>query len=468
MRDNQPMASNDQPSDQRVVVVGAGFAGLSAARSLQAVGTEVIVLEARDRVGGRVLNHVFGDGETVEVGGQWLGPTQDHALGLVAELGVELFDTFDAGEYVVALGGRVKRFTGDTFGLAPHVLVEVGIAQKRLEAMAGKVPLDDPWTAPKAESWDGQTFESWLRRNLRFERSRQFWRTVTTAIFSAEATEVSLLHFLFYCRSGGMLDRLMGTKDGAQEQRVVGGSQVVVQRMAADLGDRVVLSSPVRRIAETPTGVAVTTDTGTFEAGAAIVTTPQHLIAAIEFDPPLSARRQQLVQNVPMGAVIKCVARYSTAFWRDDRLAGFAVSLDHPVSIVFDNSPPDAASGMLVGFFEGAHARVASALSAVERRALVLRCFVDFFGPAAADPVDYVDVDWSAERWSGGCYGGHLGPAVWTQLGDELRKPHGRVHWAGTETATVWNGYIDGAISSGKRAAAEVLQAAVGRARSRG
>jgi monoamine oxidase len=442
----------------RVAVVGAGFAGLSAARELVKHDVAVTVIEARERVGGRVVNHGFADGAHVEVGGQWIGPTQDRALTLAAELGCELFPTFDVGASIVSFDGQTKRFSGDTFGLPPHVLVEVGVAQKRLEAMARKVPLAEPWAAERALEWDGQTLETWLRRNLRFEKSRAFWRSVTTAIFSAEASEISLLHFLFYCHSGGMLDRLMGTKDGAQEQRVVGGTQLMAERLSASLGSRVQCGQAVVAVDQTAGSVAITTSSGDIhQCDAVIVTTPQHLIDRIEFTPDLPVRRRMLVQNVPMGAVIKCVARYPKPFWRSEGLSGFAVSLDHPVSIVFDNSPPDASTGMLLGFIEGRHARAASTLSPIDRQTLVVKCFTELIGPQAASPTEYVDLDWSAERWTGGCYGGHLGPGVWTQLGDELRRPHGHVHFAGTETAEEWNGYIDGAIASGYRAATEVL-----------
>jgi monoamine oxidase len=442
----------------KVIVIGAGLAGLSAARHLIKKGVDVEVLEARDRVGGRTLNHVFGDGSIVEVGGQWVGPTQDHALALIEELGLETFDTYDTGDYIVSLKGKIKKFTGDTFGLPPHVLIEVGISQKRLEAMAAKVPLDAPWTSPKAIDWDGQTLESWLRKHLRFEQSREFWRAITAAIFSAEATEISLLHFLFYCHSGGMLDRLMGTAEGAQKSRIVGGSQLISQVMADQLGGRVHLEEPVLAIEQANGGVTVTTPRGEYKADAAIVTIPQHLIGNIAFTPPLPTRRQQLVQNVPMGAVIKIIAKYPTPFWREDKMSGFGVSLDHPVSITFDNSPPDDSCGMLLGFFEGAHARQASALSIEERRKVFVDTLVELFGSRAANPIEVVELDWTAEKWSGGCYGGHLGPGVWTQLGDELVKPFGLIEWAGTETAAEWNGYMDGAIASGYLAADRVMK----------
>jgi monoamine oxidase len=322
--------------------------------------------------------------------------------------------------------------------------------------MAAKVPLDAPWAAPKAADWDSQSLETWLRRNLRFERSREFWRAITAAIFSTEASEMSLLHFLFYCHSGGMLDRLMGTAEGAQRSRIVGGSQRIAERMAEELGDLVVLGTPVRAIDQRSDSVVVATATGIVEADAVVVAIPQHLIGGIEFDPPLPARRAQLVQNVPMGSVIKIVARYERPFWRGAGLAGLCVSLDHPVSVIFDNSPPDASCGMLVGFFEGAHGRTASDHTFDWRRQSFLTTLEHFFGAEATRPLDVVELDWSSERWSGGCYGGHLATGVWTQFGQTLRLAHGRVHWAGTETAVEWNGYMDGAIASGRRAAAEV------------
>ncbi len=441
----------------RVVVVGAGFSGLAAARALVAKNVDVTVLEARDRVGGRVVNHRFADGTVVELGGQWIGPTQDHILGLVAELGIDTFLTYDEGDYVVSIDGKVTKFRGDTFGLPPHVLAESGIAQKRLERMAATVPLHAPWEAPKAELWDGETFESWLRRNLRFERSREFWRMVTRAIFSAEPSAMSLLHFLFYCRSGGMLNRLMGTKDGAQERRVVGGTQVVAERMAIELGTRVHLDSPVDSIVQTDDGVQVKVGAAVYECDVVIVSIPPHLVGSIEFMPQLSAGRTQLVQNMPMGSVIKSVVKYPKPFWREQGLAGFGVSLDHLVSLVFDNSPPDASCGLLIGFFEGAHGRTASRLSPEQRQAEMLKALTAMFGTEAANPVEYAEVDWAAQRWTGGCYGAHLAPGVWTELGGDLRVPHGRVHWAGTETAERWNGYIDGAIASGRTAASAVF-----------
>ncbi|MCH9732040.1 MAG: flavin monoamine oxidase family protein [Actinomycetia bacterium] len=440
-----------------VAVVGAGLAGLTAAHELDAAGHQVMVLEARDRVGGRVVNHEFADGRVVELGGQWLGPTQDHALSLSSELGLELFDTFVEGESIGFVGpGEKARFRA----LPPYpkrVLAELVITQRRLERMARSVPLDAPWHARRAQLWDSMTLQSWLHSNVRFRQTRELMSVITTSIFAAEPEELSLLHFLFYVHSGGNLDRLLETTNGAQEKRVVGGTQRLATELAARLKTPVRLSTPVSSIVQNDTNVEVfTNQSQPVRADAVIVAIPPHLTAGITFEPSLSGRRSQLVQNTPMGAVIKCVAVYPQPFWRQHGLNGISLSPHGPVSLTFDNSPPDGEVGMLVGFIEGRHAREIGALPSTGRRALVIDHFGNCFGPAARKPIDYADKDWTADVWSGGCYGAHLTPSIWTQFGPQLREPHGLVHWAGTETATHWNGYIDGAISSGKRAAQEV------------
>jgi monoamine oxidase len=160
-----------------------------------------------------------------------------------------------------------------------------------------------------------------------------------------------------------------------------------------------------------------------------------------------------------MGACIKCMAFYEEPFWRAAGLSGSAVSDPGPLSIIFDNSPPDGSPGIVVGFLEGHWARELGRAGPEERRAAVLENLARLFGPQAAGPERYMERNWTDEEWSRGCYVGYTGPGVLTAYGPALRAPIGPVHWAGTETATVWNGYMDGAIQSGERAALEVLAA---------
>jgi monoamine oxidase len=440
-----------------VAVVGAGLAGLVAARDLLAAGLSVLVLEARNRVGGRLLNHELKGGAVVEVGGQWVGPTQDRVMALAEELGVGLFPTYAEGEHFLAVNGAVKRYGGDDFALPEDALADVGETQQRLEEMASSVPLEKPWRATEAAAWDAQTLDTWLVANSKTEIGLRYWRTLVPALFSAEASEMSLLHFLFYCRSGGTIDRLVATHGGAQESRLEDGSQQLALRLAGRLGDTVRLGSPVRAIRQDDRGVEVTHDGGVVEAGRAIVALPPTLAGRIRYSPALPPLRDQLTQQVPMGYVTKVQIAYFEPFWRAEGLSGSAFSLDDEVSVIFDNSPPDLSCGVLLGFLEGGNARRVGKLPPEEREELILSVFAKFFGPRAADPEEFVERDWAAEEWSRGCYGGRFGTGVWTGYGEALREPVGRIHWAGTETAEVWNGYMDGAVRSGERAAKEVL-----------
>jgi monoamine oxidase len=442
-----------------VAVVGAGLAGLVAARDLVAAGLSVLLLEARDRVGGRILNHTLANGAVVEVGGQWVGPTQDRVLALAEELGVGLFPTYVEGEHFLAVGGNVERYGGDDFALPEDALADVGETQQRLKQMAAEVPLHEPWRAENADTWDAQTLDSWLVADAKTEVGLGYWRTLVPALFSAETAEMSLLHFLFYCRSGGTLDRLVATSGGAQESRLEGGSQQLALRLADRLGEALQLGVPATAIRQDGGGVEVAYDGGVVKAGRAIVAVPPTLAGRIQYSPPLPPLRDQLTQQVPMGYVTKVQIAYPDPFWRAEGLSGSVFSLDDEVSVMFDNSPPDLRCGVLLGFLEGRHARKAGTLAPEERRGLVLSQFAKFFGPHVADPAEYVEKDWVAEEWSRGCYGGRFGTGVWTGYGEALREPVDRIHWAGTETAEVWNGYMDGAIRSVERTAREVLTA---------
>jgi len=187
------------------------------------------------------------------------------------------------------------------------------------------------------------------------------------------------------------------------------------------------------------------------------VSVPPVLAGRISYDPPMPHWRDQLTQRTPMGSVIKCQAMYDEPFWRADGLSGQATGDGEGARVVFDNSPPDGSPGVLLGFLEGDEARRLGRASPDERRRAVLTSFARYFGPRAAAPAAYAELDWQREQWSGGCYGTLFGPNVWTRYGHALREPIGPVHWAGTETATIWSGYMDGAVRSGERAAAEVL-----------
>jgi monoamine oxidase len=450
-----------------VVVVGAGLAGLTAANQLVDGGVSVAVLEARDRVGGRTLNHQFTQGvaagTTVELGGQWVGPTQDRVIALAEELGIGLFPQYNSGESMTFIDGEAFPFPDDdaSWGLTDEALAEAERSQQQLEGMATKVPLDAPWSAPQAGEWDGQTFETWLRANVKGDHTRRFWRAVIRGVFSCQSTELSLLHFLFYIHSGGLLDRMTSVVDGAEESRVVGGSQAIAIALAARLGDVVELNSPVHAIDHSGDVVLVTHERGTAEAERVVVSVPPPLASRIRYTPALPSQRDQVTQAVQMGSVIKFQIAYATPFWREEGKTGLIAWLDEdaPVVVAYDNCPQDLRCGVMLGFFEGAQAREYATATMERRREVVIEALEPALGEKARQPIDYIDQDWAAEEWTRGCYGGRLLPGAWTQFGPALREPVDRLHWAGTETAEIWNGYMDGAVRSGERAAAEVAEA---------
>lgn len=457
-----------------VAIVGAGLAGLVAARQLAAAGARPLVVEARDRVGGRLLNEEIGGGKVVEVGGQWIGPTQDRIAALAAALGVATFPTYDEGREVLEMGGKRTTYSDFTRvrpellrdlsrAISPLALIDFEQARARLDRMARRVPLEAPWEAPKARLWDGQTFATWVRRNTRTAGARSLFELVTEAVWAAEPADVSLLHVLFYARSGSGFNSLIGTNGGAQQDRFHGGSQRIALLMAEQLGaERVRLGSPVRRIEHGGGGGVVHAAGGSggsvsVRAQRAIVAVPPTIAGRIDYDPPLPALRDQLTQRMPQGSVIKTMAIYDEPFWRREGLSGQGTSDIGPARVTFDNSPPDGSPGVLLGFLEGRFARHWATRPAAERREAILAGHARLFGPRAAQPVAFVERVWAEEEWTRGCYGCLMTTGGWTEYGRALREPVGRLHWAGAETATVWNGYMDGAVRSGERAAAEAL-----------
>jgi monoamine oxidase len=462
-----------------VAIVGAGLAGLVAARQIIAAGARPLVLEARGRVGGRVLNEEIGDGKVVEVGGQWIGPTQDRLAALAAELGVGTFPTYDRGRHLIEVGGRRASYTGAltdarlglvrelSKAISPLALADFELARMRLDRMAKRVPLEEPWAAPKASEWDAQTFATWLGRNTRTAAARTLFELATEAVWAAEPADVSFLHVLFYTRSGSGFNTLLGTDGGAQQDRFHGGSQRIPLLLTEQLGDeRLRLGAPVRRIAHGAGDVTVEADGPGGEprglrlrAQRAIVAVPPTLARRIAYDPPLPGLRDQLTQRMPQGTVIKTMAIYEEPFWRQAGLSGQAAGDVGPARVVFDNSPPDGSPGVLLGFLEGRLAREWGARPADERRRAILGGHTRLFGARAARPERFIERVWAEEEWTRGCYGCLMTTGGWTEYGRALRAPIGRLHWAGAETATRWSGYMDGAVQSGERAAAEALAA---------
>jgi monoamine oxidase len=444
--------------DADVCVVGAGYAGLTAARRVLQAGASVIVLEARNRVGGRVWTQPTPDGAPIDMGGTWLGPGQDAAYALVAETGGRTYPTWDEGETVFAGRDSVKRFAGLVPPINPIALASISIGMARLDAMAKRVPLDEPWTARRAKTWDTRSAGQWIdAATIPSGDGHGLLRAAVRGLMTCDPAEVSLLHLLYLIRSANGLNHLLSVKDGYQQDRVEGGAQTMAHHIAAELGDSLRLECPVREVTQDADGVVVGGDGLEVRAGRVVVAIPPTLAGHISFEPELPVDRLLLAQSMPAGSILKASVVYEEPFWRADGLTGQSVATSSPIEMTLDASPVAGVPGVLAAFAFGPHGRALGKHEPGDRRLVVLETLTARFGPRAARPVHYEEIDWATEPWTRGCSMAHMPPGVLTQFGRALRAPVGRIHWAGTETATESHGTIDGAIRSGERAAAEVL-----------
>ena len=443
-----------------VCVVGAGYTGLTAALRLMESGREVAVLEARDRIGGRVWTERRPDGLWIDRGAAWVGPYQDRVHALAAEMGVATYPTFNNGAHVYMKNGTSHTYTGLVpLKMGIPALVNMGIALKLLERAVAKVPPDAPWGTPGAARIDRKSAAAWVDSRLRFpsRTARKAMRLVVSDLFSSDPSEVSLLHFYFLCASHHGFEKLTSIEDGAQQDRIVGGMQAMLDRIHERLGERVHLDRPVRSVVRDPDSLTVRSDELEVEARHVVMAVPPTLAGRIDFDPLLPQERALLLQRLPVGPHFKIAVIYPEAWWRSQGMTGQSLDPDSPVGITLDGCTTEPAPGILNVFIGGPPAYEFGRLPFIERRAVVVGALSDRFGPVAEDPEEYIEQDWGGEAWTRGCMLAHFAPGVLTQFGPELRRPTGRIHWAITDTAAFSSGGVDGAIREGERAAAEIL-----------
>lgn len=410
------------------------------------------VIEARERVGGKMYT-VDLDGCRVDLGAHWIGPTQRRLRALADELGVAVEKQHVDGKHLLTLGDERHEFTGSVPFTSAFGTAETGLSVARFELRRRFVRADEPWRSRGAARLDSVTLAHWMR-GLRSDAARALWTITARTVLGAEPGELSLLYLLWYAQCAGGVAALTDFEGGAQDAHMRGGSQQICERLADELGDDLLLGSPATELRHDGRGVSIKVGRRRIRAARAIVAVSPAVAARIEYEPGLPAR-EALAQRMPMGAYMKGVAIHDRAWWRDRGLSGLAFADRGPVQMTVDAGPPGGEPGVLVGFVTGAPARELARLEGDARREAVLGAMARLLGAKAASPRSYRDFNWLEERWSRGGPVGLMGPGTLTGLGPALRRPVGPIGWAGTDTATEWNGYMEGAIQAGERAADE-------------
>jgi len=442
-----------------VCVIGAGLAGLTAARELRKRGLKVHVVEADKRVGGRVWTVPTKSGTTANFGATFVGPGQDKIVALARELGVASHPTYNEGQNVLYFDGERQTYTGTIPPVDATTLAEAALLIEQINGMAQQLDPAAPWKHPRAREWDGQTFETWKLANARTAGARKLLDLAIEALFSVESPEISLLYVLFYVKSAGSLNLLVDTAGGAQERQFTGGTQQICEKMAAALGRGVVtLRSPARSVRTKGSRTTVVSDRIDVSARRVVVAVPPTMVNRIAFEPGLAAMKDQLYQRMPFGSIGKSIVVYDEPWWRKKGLSGQALSDTGPMKATFDLTPPSGTPGVLMGFVDARDAREFSTWSTAERRARCVEQFVTYFGEEARNPKEFLDVLFDEEVWHRGCPVCFTAPGVLIAYGEAIHARDGARYFASTETATVWAGYMDGAVQAGQEVAATIAK----------
>lgn len=444
------MASRNHETD--VIIIGAGLSGLMAARTLQINKIQFVVLEAQHRVGGRVLSTSH-DGCTIDLGAQFVSPHQTRIQRLLQEYGLSTYLTYNNGTTLYAIGDKKKSSKGKLPPFSPLSLLDLHGFEKLLKKQLNQINPLRPWESSNVEKLDSITMEEWLEKKMFSKSGKALYRIMAEENLSVSLSEISVLDVLWGLKSTGSLEN----DATAENAWITEGAQTLPIRMAQSLGDAIKLNEPVTKIQWSDTNVQIFTSQGEWLARKVIMAIPPTFTNRIEYEPPLPSTRDLLCQRVGQGSVIKCLVIYPSPFWRQRGESGMAFYDKGPVKLTIDSTKSNTDKGVLIAFINGEEARKLGALGEETRKAEVLKCLHTLFGQEALNPIAYYEKDWSDDPWARGGYAAHFAPGVLTQFGEALMKPIGPIHWAGTETATEWRLYMEGALEAGERAAFEVI-----------
>ncbi|OQR74326.1 amine oxidase-like [Tropilaelaps mercedesae] len=403
----------------------------------------------------------------VDIGGAYVGATQNYLLRTLQELNLQdkLYHINVQDKFMFMINGRRYTHPAEDFPHFWNPLAEMDVNNffRTLDDMGKEIPVQAPWDAPHAGEWDKMTYKEFIQKTCWTKAGREFAEFFIQINVTSEPYEASLLWFLWYIKQCGGVKRIVSIKGGGQEMKMKGGMQQLSEKMAESLGDRVKLSHAVVSVKHSNHGVLVRCINGIeFEGSHIILATAPPMQMKIHFSPNLGPLRTQLMQRVPMGSVWKLQVYYKTAWWHELGFNGAVGSTPSetyaPVIYTIDDTKPDGSFPSLIGFMPADRARKLLHLTPQQRCDMLKKMYNHAFQTDKAnDVVHYLEHNWMGEEYTGGCYSCMFPPGVLTTFRGTLRDPIGRVHFAGTETAWEWSGYINGGIMSGERAAKEVL-----------
>ncbi|UVJ39658.1 NAD(P)/FAD-dependent oxidoreductase [Arthrobacter sp. CJ23] len=448
-----------QNLDRDVVIVGAGPSGLTAARELKKAGLSVAVLEARGRVGGRTWTDTI-DGAMLEIGGQWVSPDQTALMELLGELGLDMYSRYRDGESVyIGADGTRTRYTGDSFPVSDTTKAEMDKLIAILDGLAAEIGPTEPWAHPKARELDTISFHHWLRANSDDEEAcNNIGLFIAGGMLTKPAHAFSALQAVLMAASAGSFSHLTD-EDFILDKRVIGGMQQVSLRIAAELGDDVVLNSPVRTINWDGNDVTVVSEQATVNARFVIMAVPPNLYSRVSFNPPLPRRQHQMHQHQSLGLVIKVHAVYGTPFWREEGLSGTGFGAGALVQEVYDNTNHGDTRGTLVGFVSDEKADAVFELSAEDRKKAILESIAGFLGEKALDAEVYYESDWGSEEWTRGAYASSYDLGGLHRYGKDQHANVGPIYWSSSDLAAEGYQHVDGAVRMGQKTAARIVAA---------
>ncbi|MDE5414506.1 flavin monoamine oxidase family protein [Alkalihalobacterium chitinilyticum] len=439
-------------NEVNVVIIGAGLSGLTAAFELKKQDISFTILEARDRAGGRIYS-LKEDHFGLDLGAQWISTHHEKMKRLIAEYDLETISTSQKGKTIYEQRGRVKEVNGFLPPVSRLALMDLFKVKRKINHMIKQLPDEAPWNSELGQSLDQITMQDFVNASMFTDEGKIHFTLLAEEELSTKMYNVSALDVFWFLKSAGSVNKLLS----AEQYWIREGASSLVESMAERLEDYIEYNRPVEEVKyDSYNEAVVSSGEKQWKAKKVIITVPPNITGNIKFDPELPKARTALQKESDFPFVMKMVVVYDKPFWREAGLNGSLFSDQGPISLTMDSSPKDQRFGVLTILIGGENAQIYSKMGQEYRRNETIKTLVRFFGEKAGTPIQVYEKDWSEDKWTRGGYGSHFPPGTLTKYGNALTEPVGPIHWAGSETATKWRLYMEGAVQSGQRAAEEV------------